>query len=35
LMVIIAVATPSARKEINGFLENKNKERGKDYFWFC
>jgi len=31
----IAVATPSARKEINHFFTKRNKQRGKDYFWFC
>lgn len=35
LMILVAVATPSARKEINNFLKEKNKKRGKDYFWFC
>jgi len=35
LMILIAVATPSARKEIEVFLNKKNKQRGKDYFWFC
>lgn len=35
LMILILVATPSAREEIEGFLSKKNKQRGKDYFWFC
>ena len=35
LKILIAVATPSARKEIEDFLKEKNKQRGKDYFWFC
>ena len=35
LMILIAVATPSARKEIEDLLTKKNKQRGKDYFWFC
>jgi len=35
MMILIAVATPSARTEIEDFLSKKNKQRGKDYFWFC
>jgi len=35
LMILVAVATPSARTEIEDFLTKKNKQRGKDYFWFC
>ncbi len=35
LMFLIVVATPSARAEIENFLKEKNKQRGKNYFWFC
>ena len=35
LMILILVATPSARQEIEDFLIKKDKQRRKDYFWFC
>jgi len=35
LIIGIAVATPSAREEIENFLHEKNKQEGVDYFWFC
>lgn len=34
-IILIAVATPTARKGIDDFLHKKNKQRGVDYFWFC
>lgn len=35
LIFLILIATPSAREAIESFLREKNKQRGKDYFWFC
>jgi len=35
LIILIAVATPTGRKEIKDFLEKHNRKKGKDYFWFC